>query len=182
MIFVLAGAKPVSMRCDLWVLVVLPWDGFLVSFSVGLFPSGVGCRRLYCGSRIFCRSDWDSGITIELIPVLGNGFCQPFIVEAPFWVAHGCCQLFVVESTSWVPWTSSNCMTALGRLSELQWLQLVRTWRRWDRWRSLRLRVWGGSFGFQTYRWVLSAVCCWGSIVADWDPFISELVCGIADG
>ncbi len=41
------------MTRHLWVLVVLPWDGFLITFSVGLFPSGVGCRRLYCGSGIF---------------------------------------------------------------------------------------------------------------------------------
>jgi hypothetical protein len=41
------------MTRHLWVLVVLTWDGFMVTFSVGMFPSGVRCRRLYCGSRIF---------------------------------------------------------------------------------------------------------------------------------
>ena len=105
------------MTRHLWVLVVLPRDGFLVSFSVGLFPSGVGCRRLYCGSRIFCRSDWDSGITIELIPVLWKFNVSTFLkihqfyrflrwislVDTATWVTRLMLSTFVVETTSWFP-------------------------------------------------------------------------------
>ena len=102
------------MTRHLWVLVVLPWDGFLVSFSVGLFPSGVGCRRLYCGSRIFCRSDWDSGITLlNWYRFFGNLMCQLFLRSISFsdswggslWLRRrlGCCQPCVVETTSWFP-------------------------------------------------------------------------------
>ena len=102
------------MTGHLWVLVVLPWDGFLVSFSVGLFPSGVGCRRLYCGSRIFCRSDWDSGITLlNWYRFFGNFMCQLLLRSISFtdswgeslWLRRqfGCCQPFVVETTSWFP-------------------------------------------------------------------------------
>ncbi len=98
------------MTRHLWVLVVLPWDGFLVSFSVGLFPSGVGCRRLYCGSRIFCRSDWDSRITIELIPVLGNWCCQPLLFEAATWVARSMLSTLVVEAATWVTMGAVNLL------------------------------------------------------------------------
>ena len=102
------------MTRHLWVLVVLPWDGFLVSFSVGLFPSGVGCRRLYCGSRIFCRSDWDSGITLlNWYRFFGNLMCQRLLRSISFtdswgeslWLRRrfGCCQPFVVETTFWFP-------------------------------------------------------------------------------
>ena len=118
------------MTRHLWVLVVLPWDGFLVSFSVGLFPSGVGCRRLYCGSRIFCRSDWDSGITLlNWYRFFGNLMCQLFLRSISFtdswgeslWLKQslgwsvwccqrlllrqqlGFCQPCVVETTSWFP-------------------------------------------------------------------------------
>ena len=102
------------MTRHLWVLVVLPWDGFLVSFSVGLFPSGVGCRRLYCGSRIFCRSDWDSGITLlNWYRCFGNLMCQLLLRSISFfdswggslWLRRrfGCCQPCVVETTSWFP-------------------------------------------------------------------------------
>ena len=102
------------MTRHLWVLVVLPWDGFLVSFSVGLFPSGVGCRRLYCGSRIFCRSDWDSGITLlNWYRFFGNLMCQLLLRSISFsdswggslWLRRrfGCCQPCVVETTSWFP-------------------------------------------------------------------------------
>ena len=150
------------MTRHLWVLVVLPWDGFLVSFSVGLFPSGVGCRRLYCGSRIFCRSDWDSGITIELIPVLGNWCCQLLLFEAATWVTRSMLSSFVVEAATWVTMDAVNlllsrqhlgfwrrpilyklkfCMIRRRSFSELQWLELSQTCLRWDRSRSIRFSV-----------------------------------------
>ena len=102
------------MTWHLWVLVVLPWDGFLVSFSVGLFPSGVGCRRLYCGSRIFCRSDWDSGITYWIDTGSLETWCVNFWLRSisfsdswggSLWLRRrfGCCQPCVVETTSWFP-------------------------------------------------------------------------------
>jgi len=102
------------MTRHLWVLVVLPWDGFLVSFSVGLFPSGVGCRRLYCGSRVSCRSDWDSGITLlNWYRFFGKLMCQLLLRSISFtdswgeslWLRRrfGCCQPCVVETTSWFP-------------------------------------------------------------------------------
>jgi hypothetical protein len=72
------------MTRHLWVLVVLPWDGFLVSFSVGLFPSGVGCRRLYCGSWIFVSRVETVESPIELIPVLWKLMCQLLLRSLSF--------------------------------------------------------------------------------------------------
>ena len=156
------------MTGHLWVLVVLPWDGFLVSFSVGLFPSGVGCRRLYCGSRIFCRSDWDSGITIELIPVLWKLSVSTLFKIHQFyrflrffgWRSHLGDPFDAVNFCCWGSnWGSVNLVLlrqhrgfrrrpilyklssvwfAVGRLVSLQWLELSQTCLRWDRSRSIR--------------------------------------------
>ena len=117
------------MTRHLWVLVVLPWDGFLVSFSVGLFPSGVGCRRLYCGSRIFVGRIETVESPLNWYRFFGNLMCQlcwdPSVFPIPEvdlfgWISHlgdpfdavnflllrqplGFCQPCVVETTSWFP-------------------------------------------------------------------------------
>lgn len=142
------------MTRHLWVLVVLPWDGFLVSFSVGLFPSGVGCRRLYCGSRIFCRSDWDSGITLlNWYRFFGNLMCQLLLRSISFtdswgeslWLRRpfGCCQpLLLGQHLGFrrrpILYKLSSVWFAVGRLVSLQWLELSQTCLRWDRSRSIR--------------------------------------------
>ena len=195
------------MTRHLWVLVVLPWDGFLVSFSVGLFPSGVGCRRLYCGSRIFCRSDWDSGITIELIPVLWKLNVSTFLkihqffrflrwislVEAATWVVRDAVNLLLLRQHLGfrrrpILYKLSSVWFAVGRLVSLQWLELSQTCLRWDRSRSIRFssevnllffRVGDGSL-LRSIRRFLRWVSSLNAV--DADGFHLELVCGIVDG
>jgi len=192
------------MTGHLWVLVVLPWDGFLVSFSVGLFPSGVGCRRLYCGSRIFCRSDWDSGITLlNWYRFFGNLMCQLLLRSISFtdswgeslWLRRpfGCCQPLLLRQHLGfrrrpILYKLSSVWFAVGRLVSLQWLELSQTCLRWDRSRSIRFssevnllffRVGDGSL-LRSIRRFLRWVSSLNAV--DADGFHLELVCGIVDG
>ena len=114
---------------------------------------------------------------------------------------------FVVEVATWVPWTWSICMIRRRSFSELQWLELITDLTSLGSVEILQICVWGGSLGVRladgccqpfvaeaavgccqsfycwgNICWMLSTVCCWSSVRADGDPFISELVCGIADG
>ena len=194
------------MTRHLWVLVVLPWDGFLVSFSVGLFPSGVGCRRLYCGSRIFCRSDWDSGITIELIPVLWKLNVSTFVkihqfyrflrwislVEAAIWVLS----TFVVETTSRFPEETNPLQTKFCVICRRSFSEfaVTRTFTDLSSVGSVEIHqifFRGESLVLQSWRRVTVEVhqmFFWGgslhwtqSLDAD-GYFHLELVCGIVDG
>ena len=200
------------MTGHLWVLVVLPWDGFLVSFSVGLFPSGVGCRRLYCGSRVSCRSDWDSGITLlNWYRFFGNLMCQLLLRSISLtdswgeslWLRRpfGCCQPLLWRAVSRlllkqhlgfrrrpILYKLSSVWFAVGRLVSLQWLELSQTCLRWDRSRSIRFSSEVNLLFFRVgdgslLRSIRRFLRWVSSLNAvDADGFHLELVCGIVDG
>ena len=174
MIFVLAGAKPVSMRYDpaLMSIGCPSRDGFLVSFSVGLVPSGVGCRRLYCGSRIFVGRIETVESPIDLIPVLWKLMCQLLLRSLSFsdfwggslWLRRqlgmpvDAVNLLLLRQHLGfrrrpILYKLSSVWFAVGRLVSGSDSNFSQTCLRWDRSRSIRFSCfWGRSLVLQSLR------------------------------
>ena len=205
MIFVLAGAKPVSMRYDPALMSIgcpsMRW--FLGLFLCRLVPV-----RRWLQTFILWLSDllsvglrqWNH--LIELIPVLWKLNVSTFVkihqffrflrwislVEAATWVACWCCQPFVVEATSWFPEETNPlqtkfCVICRRSFSELQWLELSQTCLRWDRSRSIRFSCFcGGSLVLQSLRRFTVEIhqifVFWGgSLVTERSRWMLSMVC-----
>ncbi len=206
MIFVLAGAKPVSMRYDPALMSIgcpsMRW--FLGLFLCRLVPV-----RRWLQTFILWLSDllsvrlrqwnhhWiDTGswkwmpstllLSRQLFgfPLMLSAFC----CLGSIWGFHGCCQPFCCRGSILVSVGDQSCTKlsyCMIRHRSFKWVAVTRTyygpdvvgigWDPSDFGSEVDLLVVG-------FRWMLSAVCCWGIIVADENPFISELVCGIVDG
>ena len=210
MIFVLAGAKLVSMRYDPALMSIgcpsMRW--FLGLFLCRLVPV-----RRWLQTFIL----WLSGLLsvglrqwnhlLNWYRFFGNLMCQLLLRSLSFsdswggslWLRRrfGCCQPFVVETTSWFPEETNPLQTKFRVIcrrlfSELQWLELSQTCLRRDRSRSIRFSCWVRSLVLQSLRRVTVEVhqnlFFWGgslhwtqSLDAD-GYFHLELVCGIVDG
>ena len=161
MIFVLAGAKPVSMRYDPALMSIgcpsMRW--FLGLFLCRLVPV-----RRWLQTFILWLSDllsvglrqWNH--LIELIPVLWklnvSTFCLRSISFTDSWGGSlwlrqplgwpvWCCQPLLLRQHRGfrrrpILYKLSSVWFAVGRLVSLQWLELSQTCLRWDRSRSIR--------------------------------------------
>ncbi len=108
---------------------------FLGLFLCRLVPVRRWLQTFILWLSDLCRSDWDSRITIELIPGSWWWMLSSLLLKQPLGL----------------PWTLSNCMI---RHRSFKWVAVTRTCYRPD--------VVGI---YQIFRWMLSAVCYWGSIL-----------------
>jgi len=184
-IFVLAGAKPVSMRYDRALMSIgcpsMRW--FLGLFLCRLVPV-----RRWLQTFIL----WLSGLLsvglrqwnhlLNWYRFFGNLLCQLLLRSISFtdswgeslWLRRpfGCCQPLLLRQHLGfrrrpILFKLSSVWFAVGRLVSLQWLELSQTCLRWDRSRSIRFLP----------RWIscsseLETGHCWGPSDVFWGGFL----------